>query len=122
VGIVEHCWYLSLLYSVTTLQPGRHQHEEVRYSARNSRIVAGLVVVSAFAVAPVAAQVADTVANGTLTGGLLSNTAPISAFGATLTEVTQAVDTAVGGRNVIDATGTNAGYSVTVSGGYRGQR
>jgi hypothetical protein len=48
--------------------------------------------------------------------GLLSNTAPaIAAFGATLHGLTQTVHTAVGAWSVTDATGTNAGYSLTVA-------
>jgi hypothetical protein len=83
---------------------------------RASRLTAGLAVLSAFAVAPVAAQAADTPVTGTLSAGGLSNTAPvITAFGVSLTGLTQTVSTDVGGWSVTDATGTNAGYSVTVS-------
>ena len=45
-------------------------------NSRVARIVAGLAVVSAFAVAPMAAQAADTNATGTLGAGELTNTAP----------------------------------------------
>jgi hypothetical protein len=66
-------------------------------SQQFARIAAGLVVASAFAVAPMAAQAADSTAAGTLTAGQLSNTAPaITAFSATLTSITQTVDTAFG--------------------------
>jgi len=75
-----------------------------------------MAVLSAFALAPVAAQAAETNATGTLSGGSLSNTAPVvSAFSATLTGVTQVVHTAVGASSVTDATGTDAGYAVTVT-------
>jgi len=83
---------------------------------RTTRVAAGLAVLSALAVAAGAAQAADTTATGTLTGGALSNTAPaITAFSATLSGITQTVDTAVAGWSVTDATGSNAGYSVTVA-------
>jgi hypothetical protein len=82
---------------------------------RISRTVA-LAVVSAFAVIPIAAQAADTAATGTLTAGSLTNTAPaITAFAATLTGLNQTKTTAVGAWSVTDATGSNNGYSVTVS-------
>jgi putative surface cell wall-binding protein len=85
-------------------------------TSRAARVAAGLAVVSAFAVAPIAAQAADTTATGTLTGGSLTNTAPaITPFSATLSGVNQTANSAVGGWSVTDATGTNAGYSVTVS-------
>jgi len=87
-------------------------------SSRTSRLAAGLVVASAFAAVavPVAAQAATTDADGTLAAGPLSNTAPdITPFTATLSGVTQTVNTAVGAWGVTDATGSNAGYSVTVS-------
>lgn len=80
------------------------------------RVATGLLVASAFAVVPVAAQAAANDADGTLTPGVLSNTAPvITPFTAGLTGVSQTVDTAVGAWNVIDATGSNAGYSITVT-------
>jgi hypothetical protein len=83
---------------------------------RIAAVAAALAVTSAIAIAPMAAQAADTDAVGTLAGGALSNTAPpITAFNATLTGVTQTVRTAVGASAVIDATGTNAGYSLTVA-------
>jgi hypothetical protein len=81
-----------------------------------ARIAAGLAVVSAFGAAPVVAQAASTAATGTLSAGALSNTAPVIApFGTTLTGLTQTVNTALGAWNVTDATGSNAGYSVTVA-------
>lgn len=85
-------------------------------NSRVARIVAGLAVVSAFGVAPMAAQAATTDATGTLSAGSLSNTAPvITAFSTALTGVNQTVNTAVGAWNVNDARGNNAGYSITVS-------
>jgi hypothetical protein len=63
-----------------------------------------------------AAQAADTPLTGTLSAGLLSNTAPaITPFTATLSGVNQTELTAVGSWSVADATGSNAGYSVTVA-------
>jgi hypothetical protein len=83
---------------------------------RVSRVAAGLAALSAFAVIPMAAQAAETDVSGTLTGGALTNTAPaITPFAATLSGVTQTVPTAVGAWSVTDATGSNAGYSVTVA-------
>ncbi len=83
---------------------------------RVARIATGLVVAAAFAAVPVVAQAAPTDVDGTLDAGALSNTAPaIAPFTTTLTGVTQSVDTSLGGWNVTDATGSNAGYSVTVS-------
>ncbi len=83
---------------------------------RVARIAAGLAVVSAFAVAPVVAQAANTDATGTLSAGALSNTAPaVAPFSTTLTGITQTVNTTLGAWNVTDATGGNAGYSVTVT-------
>ncbi|MEY2513167.1 MAG: hypothetical protein QOJ89_525 [bacterium] len=83
---------------------------------RSKRVVAGLAVLSAFAVAPMAAQAADsTQATGNLAGGGLVITAPsIAPFGATLTGVAQVADTTVGGWSLTDARGTNAGYNVVV--------
>jgi hypothetical protein len=83
---------------------------------RIARIAAGLAVLSAFAAAPVAAQAADTNLSGTLSPGSLSNTAPpIAPFGVTLTGLTQTTNVMVGPWSVTDATGTNAGYDVTVT-------
>jgi hypothetical protein len=85
---------------------------------RVTRIAVGLAAVSALAAAPIAAQaVAPTTnATGTLSAGSLSNTAPpITPFSATLTGLTQTVHATVGGWSVTDATGSNQGYSVTVS-------
>ena len=63
-------------------------------NSRVARIVAGLAVVSAFAVAPMAAQAADTDVTGTLGAGSLTNTAPaITPFGATLTGIAQTANT-----------------------------
>ena len=86
-------------------------------NSRVARIVAGLAVVSAFAVAPMAAQAADTNATGTLTAGSLSNTAPaITALGnVALTGVAQTKTTDVGAWSVTDARGSNAGYSITLA-------
>ena len=75
-----------------------------------------MVAVSGCALAPMAAQAADTPLTGTLSAGLLSNTAPaITPFTATLSGVNQTKLTAVGSWSVTDATGSNAGYSVTVA-------
>jgi hypothetical protein len=80
------------------------------------RAAAGLGVLSAFAVAATGAQAADTPLSIELTAGSLSNTAPvITPFGATLTGLAQTVHTTVGSWSVTDATGSNDGYSVTVS-------
>jgi hypothetical protein len=85
-------------------------------SPRFSRVTVGLAVFSAFAMAPMAAQAEDTPAAGTLTAGTLSNTAPaITAFTATLSGINQTVNTPVGAWSVTDATGSNAGYRVTVA-------
>jgi hypothetical protein len=83
---------------------------------RASWLAAGVVAVSGCALAPLAAQAADTPLTGTLSAGLLSNTAPaITPFTATLSGVTQTRLTRVGSWSVTDATGSNAGYSVTVA-------
>src|ERR1019366_3628866 len=80
------------------------------------RVAAGLAVLSAFAVLPIAAQAAESNLEGTLSGGAPSNTAPtITPFAATLSGVTQTITTKVGAWEVTDATGSNAGYSVTVA-------
>ncbi|MDP1848518.1 MAG: hypothetical protein Q8K79_12065 [Solirubrobacteraceae bacterium] len=85
-------------------------------NSRVARIVAGLAVASAFAAAPMAAQAADTDATGTLTGGSLTNTAPvIESFTATLTGVNQTVTTDVGAWSVNDARGDNLGYNITLA-------
>jgi WxL domain surface cell wall-binding len=79
------------------------------------RLAVGLGVLSALALAP-SAQAATTSLDGTVQGGSLSNTAPtIANFNATLSGLTQTVDTAVGAWSVTDATGSNDGYSVTVA-------
>jgi hypothetical protein len=85
---------------------------------RVSRAAAALAALCVFALAPVAAQAADTNATGTLSAGGVSNTAPpITPFTATLSGVTQTVFAAVGAWSVTDATGSGGGYSVTVSSG-----
>jgi hypothetical protein len=82
------------------------------------RIIAGVVVASAFAAAPIAAQADTTTATGTLTAGGLSVVAPvITAFTASLTGVNQTVNTAVGAWNLTDAIGDGAAYNVSVSAG-----
>jgi WxL domain surface cell wall-binding len=83
---------------------------------RVTRVAASLAVVSAFAVAPMTALAANTDATGTLAAGSLTNVAPVIApFNATLTGLTQTVDTKVGASSVTDATGSGAGYSITVA-------
>jgi hypothetical protein len=85
-------------------------------NSRVARIVAGLAVVSAFAVAPMAAQAADTNVTGTLTGGSLTNTAPATIdFAATLAGVNQTVNAPVGPWSVNDSRGSNAGYRITLA-------
>ncbi len=85
-------------------------------NSRASWLAAGVVAVSGFALAPMAAQGAETPLTGTLSAGLLSNDAPaITPFTATLSGVNQIKMTAVGSWSVTDATGSNAGYSVTVA-------
>jgi len=85
-------------------------------NSRVARIVAGLAVVSAFAVAPMAAQADDTNLGGTLSGGALTVVAPdITAFGVTLNGVAQTETTTLGAWSMTDATGTNDGYTVTAS-------
>lgn len=88
----------------------------ISLNSRVARIVAGLAVASAFAVAPMAAQAATTDATGTLTAGSLSNTAPvITAFSTALTGVNQTVTTDVGAWSVNDARGNNLGYNITLA-------
>ena|SRR6202162_844627 len=85
---------------------------------RSSRIIAGLVAVSAFAAAPMVAQADTTNATGTLSAGGLSVVAPaITPFTATLMGVNQTVNTAVGAWNLTDAIGDGAAYNVSVSAG-----
>ena len=85
-------------------------------SPRLFRATAGLAALCAIAVIPVVAQAADTDATGTLTAGGLTNTAPaITPFTLTLDGATHTVTTKVGAWSVTDATGSNAGYSVTVA-------
>ena len=83
---------------------------------RLTRAAAGLAVLSAFAVVPMAAQAADTAATGTLSAGSLTNTAPaFTPFSATLSGLVQTKHTPVGTWGVTDATGSDDGYSITVS-------
>jgi hypothetical protein len=85
---------------------------------RSLRIIAGMVVASAFAAAPIAAQADTTAATGTLTAGGLSVVAPpITAFTASLTGVNQTVNTAVGAWSLTDAIGDGAAYNVSVTAG-----
>ncbi len=85
-------------------------------NSRVSWLAASVVAVAGYALAPMAAQGADTPLTGTLSAGLLSDTAPaITPFTATLSGVNQTKLTAVGSWSVTDATGSNAGYSVTVA-------
>jgi hypothetical protein len=87
-------------------------------TAHGLRIIAGLVVASAFAVAPVVAQADTTHATGLLTAGGLSVVAPvITPFTATLTGVNQTVNTAVGQWTLTDAIGDGAAYNVSVTAG-----
>jgi hypothetical protein len=88
------------------------------FTPRVSRVNVGFAVVAAVAAFPMVAQAgtADTELAGTLSAGSLTNTAPaIASFGATLTGVTQDVTTPVGDWGVTDATGSNAGYVITVA-------
>ena len=88
----------------------------IHLNSRVARIVAGLAVVSAFAVAPMAAQAADTEAAGTLGAGELTNTAPsIGSLSTSLTGVSQIVTADVGTWSVTDARGSDLGYNVTVA-------
>lgn len=85
---------------------------------RVARAGAGIAVLAAFAIVPVAAQAATTTATGTLTAGSLSVTAPaITAFNAPLTGNTQTIMAAVGPWSLNDSTGNAAAYHVTVSAG-----
>lgn len=85
-------------------------------NSRVATLVAGLAVVSTFAVAPMA-QAADTNVTGTLIAGPLSNTAPAITPLANVarTGVNQTLTTAVGAWGVNDASGSNLGYSITVA-------
>jgi hypothetical protein len=83
---------------------------------RGSRIITGLVVVSAFAAAPVAAQAATTPLTGTLSGSALAFTVPtIAPFTASVSGVSQTVYSPLGTWSVTDNSGTGAGYSITVA-------
>ena len=81
-----------------------------------TRIPQVTAALAALALFPAGAHAATTAADGVVTGGSLTNTAPaIDSFGATLTGTNQTVHTAVHDWSVIDATGSNAGYNVTVA-------
>jgi hypothetical protein len=83
---------------------------------RLTRTAIGLAAVSAFALAPMAAQAAPGDVTGTLGAGLLTNSIPtITPFTAGLTGLAQNVYTEVGTMNVTDATGSNAGYTIAVT-------
>lgn len=90
-------------------------------TARLKRATIGVAVMSAFAVAPVAAQAqdtgsADTPLNGTLSAGSLTFDAPvITPFTAPTSGVLQTVETDVAGWPLADLRGTNAGYVVQVT-------
>jgi hypothetical protein len=88
----------------------------LKFPTHRVSAAAGVAVLAAFAAAPMAAQAADTDATGTLTGGTLAVTAPaVTPFSATLTGLTQTKNTAVGAWTATDPTGSNDGYSITVS-------
>jgi hypothetical protein len=83
---------------------------------RRRRASAGLAVLSVLALTPTVAQAAAGDVTGTLSsGGLSVSTPEITAFTAALTGKTQTVTTAVGTSQVVDATGSNAGWSVAVA-------
>jgi len=85
-------------------------------NSRVARIVAGLAVVSAFAVAPMAAQAADTDVTGTLGAGTLTFVTPtIGSVSTTLTGANQTLTPAVGAWSITDASGSDDGYSITVA-------
>jgi hypothetical protein len=88
-------------------------------SPRLTRAAIGLAAVSAFAVAPMAAQAAitsGTTAQATLNGGAMTISAPvITALSATLSGLTVSPTTPVQSWNVTDATGSDLGWNVTVS-------
>ena len=82
---------------------------------RGSRILAGLVLASAFAATPIAAQANTTTATGTLSAGGLSVIAPaITPFTAVLTGMNQTIYTSVGAWSLTDAIGNGAAYNVSV--------
>jgi hypothetical protein len=83
---------------------------------RLTRAAIGLAAVSAFAIAPMAAQALPGDLSGTLGAGSLTNSTPVlTDFGSvTLNGVAQDVYTPVGTMNVNDATGSDAGYTVSV--------
>src|SRR5450755_3750098 len=89
---------------------------------RLTRAAIGLAAVSAFALAPVAAQAtSDSGPTGTDTSGVLApgsltfGVPTLGSFDTTLTGVTQTVHTTVGAWNITDARGSHAGYSVNVT-------
>src|SRR5450755_3897512 len=84
---------------------------------RLTRAAIGLAAVSAFALAPVAAQATgDSGPTGTDTSGVLApGSLTFGSFDTTLTGVTQTVHTTVGAWNITDARGSHAGYSVNVT-------
>jgi hypothetical protein len=85
---------------------------------RLTRAAIGLAAVSAFALAPMAAQADGTTATGTLTAGALSEVAPaITPFTAALTGITRTVSTPVGTWNLTDAVGDGAAYNISVTAG-----
>jgi hypothetical protein len=113
-------------------EAGSHQESATIMSklsiSRGWRILAGLVVASAFAVAPMAARSAPGDLDGTLTAGSLTVSTPtLGNVNTTLNGANQTIDTTVGAWDVVDATGSNDGYVVTVAastpsdtGGYAG--
>jgi hypothetical protein len=86
---------------------------------RLTRTAIGLAAVSAFALAPMAAQAATSGSSpvtGDLTSGGVSIVAPtFGGFDTTLTGLTQTAYTTVGGWSVTDATGAAPGYSINVT-------
>jgi hypothetical protein len=86
-------------------------------TCRGARAAASITALCILAAAPsVADAQVDSDATGTLSAGSLTNTAPaFTPFSITLSGVTQTVTTAVGSWSVNDATGSNAGYTVTVA-------
>jgi hypothetical protein len=96
----------------------QRDHDGVVQHLSLGRTAVWACVICAFAAAPGMAQAATTAATGTLTAGGLSVTAPsITPFTATLTGVTQTVNTQVGAWSLTDAVGDGAAYNVTVSAG-----
>jgi hypothetical protein len=90
-------------------------------SPRLARAAIGLAAVCAFAVAPMAAQAANTTGptgtdtSGQVSAGDLTFSAPaLGSFDTTLTGVSQTAHATVGDWNITDARGSHAGYSVMV--------